>query len=119
MKDEEQRSGVDAAAGAAAPSLERRHRIVTLEDRGQDFTWFEIDETGLIVDAGPFQAWMWKRYRIEPDTLCEGVQPLLTRTASRLLHYRIVAITQKQEPAAGAAATDAAPNPNSEAGGTQ
>lgn len=33
---------------------------ITLEDRGQDFTTFYTDEQGIVTDAQPFQARIWR-----------------------------------------------------------
>lgn len=47
-------------------------RELTLEDRGQDFTRFLVDESGQILDAQPFQAWLWTQYSIVTETMVEG-----------------------------------------------
>jgi len=41
------------------------NKIIEFEDQGQDFTTWEIDENGLIVDCKPFQASVW----------CGGIVP--------------------------------------------
>ena len=33
---------------------------ITLEDKGQDLLWMVIDDTGEVVDAGPYQMKIWK-----------------------------------------------------------
>ena len=37
------------------PTLRKIH----FEDQGQDFLWFNIDDAGMVQDAGPFQGWLW------------------------------------------------------------
>ncbi len=32
---------------------------VYFEDHGQDFLWWDVNEDGLVVDCGPFQASIW------------------------------------------------------------
>lgn len=32
---------------------------INFEDNGQDFLWWTINERGLVVDCGPFQASVW------------------------------------------------------------
>ena len=34
-------------------------RKIHFNDHGQDFLWWEVDEAGLVVDCGPFQASVW------------------------------------------------------------
>lgn len=34
-------------------------RKIRIEDKGQDFLWFVVDEDDKIVDAGPFQTAFW------------------------------------------------------------
>ncbi|HEV7345747.1 MAG TPA: hypothetical protein VGN60_08985 [Devosia sp.] len=72
---------------------------VTLEDRGQDFLWWEIDmETGRIVGCGPFQAGIWAGGRCSVDvaTVRVGQRPTFhgpaTEPEGRTLNYEIVAI---------------------------
>lgn len=39
-------------------------KVVDLEDQGQDFTRWTLDETGLVVDCQPSQAWLWCGSRV-------------------------------------------------------
>lgn len=32
---------------------------IKFEDHGQDFTWWDVDEDGIVVGCGPFQAGIW------------------------------------------------------------
>lgn len=52
------------------------------EDRGQDFTWWDIDEeSGEVVDCGPFQASIWANGRHYVNlSQPHGVGDLLTTT---------------------------------------
>ena len=38
--------------------------IIHFEDNGQDFLSWTCDATGMIVDAAPFQAWLWKGAKV-------------------------------------------------------
>lgn len=33
---------------------------IQLEDHGQDFLWWDVDENGVVTDCGPFQGWLWE-----------------------------------------------------------
>ncbi|MBZ0164589.1 MAG: hypothetical protein K8H74_17985 [Notoacmeibacter sp.] len=47
---------------------------VEFEDRGQDFTWWEIDmETGRVVGCGPFQGGVWANGDISVDLATIGI----------------------------------------------
>lgn len=47
------------------PGEERPVRYtVRLEDHGQDFLEWDLDDRGHIVDCRPFQAWLWIKYRV-------------------------------------------------------
>lgn len=35
-------------------------RTIEFEDGGQDFTEFDLDATGMVVDVRPCQAWLWQ-----------------------------------------------------------
>lgn len=47
------------------------NRKITFEDCGQDFLWWVIDENGLVIDCGPFQASVWVGSVVDLDTLEE------------------------------------------------
>ena len=51
---------------------------ITLEDCGQDFTILYINEDGIVIDALPFQANVWRGAIIPVNSLClfEVGQPL-------------------------------------------
>ncbi|MGB0212955.1 hypothetical protein [Algiphilus sp.] len=38
--------------------------LVRLQDHGQDFLEWSLDDRGNVVDCGPFQGWHWCRYRV-------------------------------------------------------
>lgn len=72
---------------------------VTLEDKGQDFLWWEIDDTtGRIVGCGPHQADVWAsgRCSVDMNTVTVGERPIFhgpaTEPGGRYLNYRITAI---------------------------
>lgn len=72
---------------------------VTFENRGQDFSWWEIDdETGRIVGCGPRLASTWANGRcsVDMNTVNVGERPVFhgpaTEPGGRLLICAIVAI---------------------------
>lgn len=32
---------------------------IELDDHGQDFLWWEIDDDGVVTGCGPMQGWVW------------------------------------------------------------
>lgn len=72
---------------------------ITFEDRGQDFLWWEIDDTtGRIVGCGPLQADAWASGKISVDmaSVHVGQRPTFygpaTEPDGRTLKYEITAI---------------------------
>ena len=41
---------------------------IHFKDRGQDFLWWDLDENGKCIDAGPFQASIWTGYEVIDHT---------------------------------------------------
>jgi hypothetical protein len=69
---------------------------VELEDRGQDFLEFDI-ENRVIVDTRPFQGWVWNGRKVVNETF--GVGDCLTRaseTGKLTLKYPVVAIREME-----------------------
>jgi len=65
------------------------------EDKGQDFLWWDVDgETGLVIGAGPFQAWLWAdgSHVVDLDSLVVGNLPELKN--GDVLRYRITSIEE-------------------------
>jgi hypothetical protein len=66
-----------AAAPVAAPAVAM---TILFTDRGQDFTEWDVDADGVVIDSRPFQAWMWCKYRVVNEDLRPGdhvqIQPL-------------------------------------------
>ena len=86
---------------------------LTVECRGQDFQWWEIDdETGRIVGCGPFQAETWASGKCSVDmaTVAVGQRPTFhgpaTEPAGRPLRYRITAIHPAETGGGVASMTD-------------
>jgi len=38
---------------------------IHFDDQGQDFLWWDLDESGLVVDCGPFQASIWVGSKVD------------------------------------------------------
>lgn len=72
--------------------------ILEFEDRGQDFTRWSLDKENMVIDAQPFQSWVWNGCRVlnrsfrlgdqvrflYPDGVTEGT-----------LRYRIVDVRRR------------------------
>ncbi|CAA0096019.1 Uncharacterised protein [Starkeya nomas] len=50
-------------------------KVLHFEDRGQDCTWWCIDDDGLVVRCGPFQASVWCGQRVRLETVKVGRRP--------------------------------------------
>lgn len=89
--------GADLAELFDRTDAPKRFRI-RLEDHGQDFLWFEIERekrrVGRIVDAGPFQAWVWTKHAINLKGARVGRRPMFTTGNLRgcTLNYPITSI---------------------------
>jgi len=82
-------------------------RIVKLEDHGQDFTEFHVDRTNTIIDARPFQGWVWKGFRIEQRRIKPGMHVTLTKTGKNpmTLKYAVRSVTTVRSANAGKSRT--------------
>jgi hypothetical protein len=67
-------------------------RIVHLEDHGQDFTEFHVNDQGVIVDARPFQAWVWSGWKIENKIRKGGMLRLRKGFQGMSLKYRVISV---------------------------
>lgn len=69
-------------------------KVLHFEDRGQDFTWWRIDENGVVTDCGPFQSRTWVGLKVQPQTVKLRQRPVVFGRAGavRELNYRIVRI---------------------------
>jgi hypothetical protein len=68
-------------------------KIVDLEDRGQDFTSFYVDDDNVITDAVPFQGWVWSGFRIHQKRIRVGMKLRMAKGAQRIvLRYAVVGI---------------------------
>ena len=120
MKDEE--SGVEAAAGAAAPSLVKPRFLVKLECKATLSVEVEIeaDSEQHAMDQGAESASASLRYRCERgDKAEEQAWELCDWEIDEefIRSYNARAVSATALPATGAAATGAATNPDSSAGG--
>ncbi|MEQ8685476.1 MAG: hypothetical protein RIE86_09290 [Imperialibacter sp.] len=69
------------------------------EDEGQDFTYWDIDSEGTVVDCGPFQATIWVGKRVELP-IHIGQRPLIEDEDTggwREMNYRIESIEDLNE----------------------
>lgn len=73
--------------------------IIELEDCGQDFTEFYVNDKNVIVEARPFQTWVWGGMRIAPDPVHdpvhEGMKLKLYKKGSKKpmqLRYRVIGV---------------------------
>lgn len=49
---------------AIAKNASRPTHRIHLEDRGQDFLRWDIDQYGVVVECQPFQAWVWNGTKV-------------------------------------------------------
>lgn len=89
---------IDDAKPLARSRARKRIRI-TLQDHGQDFTWWILEERNdgysyAVVDCGPFQAWFWTKFFVAKHSVKVGQCPLVTRDEKDATHlkYAITAI---------------------------
>lgn len=64
-----------------------------LEDHGQDFTYFVVKD-GVIVETGPFQAWVWNGREVQPAAARDHFRPgdaILFKTG-KTLNYRVKSV---------------------------
>ena len=94
------------AAKAPTPKRVRIH----LEDQGQDFLWWDLEERDddysyAVVDCGPFQAWLWTEYFVEKKSVRKGHKPFISKDEKdgSFLNYPITKI-EKLAPAQKVAA---------------
>lgn len=91
-----------AAARHAAEEAATAVTVVELEDRGQDFTEFYVDGAGLIVDARPFQSWLWSGCRIKEKHIKRGDRLTLIGKDGKQMHpliYPVRKVRQLKEAA--------------------
>lgn len=71
-------------------------RYVKLEDRGQDFTEFVVDENNMILDARPFQGWVWAGFEIIQRHIRPGMKLKLRKRgrAPMILKYSVTSVRQ-------------------------
>lgn len=83
---------------AAQAPVKRLH----FEDQGQDFLWWDINQSDEVVDCGPFQASIWVGSQIIADSesgIVEGDRPLFIGKQggdARRLLYAIESIEEKE-----------------------
>ena len=53
-------------------------RRINLQDRGQDFLWWDIDAEGGVIDCGPYQGWLWIGTRVHNDEIKRGTRLEIT-----------------------------------------
>jgi hypothetical protein len=73
-------------------------RTIELEDHGQDFLEWDIDETGKVVDCRPFQAWVWNGTIVHNKDIRVGDILLITTThfpdESTTLNYPVKSVRE-------------------------
>ncbi|MEI9885955.1 MAG: hypothetical protein WDN08_05525 [Rhizomicrobium sp.] len=90
------------AAGKPTHTLTTITRV-HFEDRGQDFTWFDLRQTGelvTVIDCGPCQQAMWIGCVILRGSLKEGAPPAIRLKNEQTFHplrYRALKIVKRRE----------------------
>jgi len=72
-----------------------------LEDHGQDFTTWDLDEDGVVIDSQPFQASVWRGVRVRNHRLLRaGAQLQLTLEDGRelTLNYPVAMVMRMPRP---------------------
>lgn len=68
-------------------------KVLQFEDREQDFTWWRLDDAGVVVGCGPSQGWLWVGVKVQLQTVKLRERPVIEKKgAVRELNYRIVKI---------------------------
>ena len=70
-------------------------RTIELEDHGQDFLEWDIDENGVIVETRPFQGWVWNGDTLR--NLRTGRHPAISHKGAEFkrLNYPIKSVRRK------------------------
>lgn len=73
-------------------------RTIALEDHGQDFLEWDIDDQGEVVDCRPFQGWVWNgtivhNKDIRPGDILVITTPHNQKTAMTL-GYRVESVRE-------------------------
>lgn len=66
-----------SSAVRAAPPPKPVAMRVELEDHGQDFLEWDLDEAGVVLDCRPFQAALWVGVRVRNHARLRAGSPLL------------------------------------------
>lgn len=89
------RADYDAKKGAPPPAPAKPIYRLHLVDRGQNFTWLDV-QGDTIIDAGPFQAHVWRGMKIkEPPFWQRGSRVRLSDGIK--IAYAVVQV-QKRKP---------------------
>jgi len=69
-------------------------QIVRLEDQGQDFLEFHI-ENGKITESVPFQSWLWTEFEVIQKKIVPGMHLKLRRRGQKpvILKYPVVSVS--------------------------
>lgn len=82
----------------ACQRVTTRMRTVRLQDFGQDFLEFDLDENNVIVETRPFQGWLWNGRTILEESLRRHRLPILVKPdgTSLELRYPIERISRRR-----------------------
>jgi len=72
---------------------------ISFEDRGQDFTWCEVDSIGEIVEAPAYHRAVWLGCIIDLETIKTGTccQYIHPRSGRSEIKYKVTAIDRVNE----------------------
>lgn len=82
-------------------------RVITFADQGQDFITWHLDEKGIVIDAEPFQAWLWQgMVVVNPNVRVGGFVRYLHpgKDEESTIRYRVVDSCRVKAPAGKALA---------------
>jgi hypothetical protein len=90
------------SAAKKAPARKPAVKRIQLEDQGQDFLEWDLDEDGVVVDCRPAQSWLWIGVRVVNDrTLRRGSKlQVITNSGDEItLNYPAAMVTKLAVPA--------------------
>jgi hypothetical protein len=77
--------GRTAGAEGETGMTEGTELIVQLEDHGQDFLEFDVDKDNVIIEARPFQGWLWRGRKILQGRIRRGMKLKLQKPGEHVL----------------------------------
>lgn len=73
--------------------------VIEFEDKGQDFTYWQLNKHGKVVKSIPFQTDIWKDTYVNLDALKVGEEPLIVNkhVGFGSMNYKIISVEATDE----------------------